>query len=258
MDFVNFKEHLQHILDSVATDTFEVSDTRDMVGKTNKVSVVFTPLAGSVFENSASIPYQIDIFSTKPDDVINVFTQIAKAKNSKSFISVVTEGTETKEYTVFEFYSTPAVAEKQLDFGTNTYVRLVMYVTLNVLFEVGNVSSIKIDGENIEFVNGSMGYATEMFSNRQTGGNLNKARKKAATTNLQFTMVNKTGVFTNKIFQIMFGSMKGQTNFTVEVTLTNGISGTLKMILSQNQFSFARNTPSLPSLNITLTNGDER
>ena len=144
MDFVNFKEHLQEILDSVATDTFIVSHTRDMVGKTSKVNVIFTPLAGSVYKNSASIPYQIDIFSTDPDSIINVFTQIAKKRNNKSFISVIEEGEETKEYTVFEFYSTPAVAEKDLEFGTNRYVRLVMFVTLNILFEVGNISSIKI------------------------------------------------------------------------------------------------------------------
>lgn len=258
MDFVNFKEHLQEILDSVATDTFEVSHTRDFVGKSDKISVVFTPLSGSVYENSASIPYQIDIFSTDPDSVINTFTQIAKTRNNKSFISVIEEEGQPKEYTVFEFYTTPAVAEKDLDYGTNRYVRLVLYATLNVLFEVGNVSSIKIDGENIEFINGTLTYVAEMFSNRVSGGDLNRGRKKASTTNLQFILISKTSVFLNKIFQIAFGQLKGSTNFEVEVKLTNGLSGTLPMIVNQSVLSFARNTPNLPSYSITLTAGDNR
>lgn len=258
MDFVNFKEHLQTLLDNIATDTFAVSSTRNMDADTNKVEVVFTQLAGSVYKNSASIPYQVDIFTTDPDNAIRIFTELAKARNNKSFISVVEEGEEVKEYTVFEFYSTPAVADKQMDFGTNEITRLVMFVTLNVLFEVGNVSSIKIDSEQLEFTNGTLTYQAEMFSNRVSGENLNKAKKKSSTTTLQFSMVNKTSIFTNKLFQIMFGKINGNTNFDVEIRLTNGFVGTLTMKVAQNNFSFAENTPNLPSLNVVLTNGDDR
>lgn len=254
MDDIKFKDHLQEVLDSVVTDTFIVSSTRDNVGRTDKINVVFTPLSGSVFANSESVPYQVEIFTTKPDETINLFKAIAKTRNNKSFISVVETEEGAKEYTVFEFYTTPAVAEKNLEFGTNLYVRLVMFVTLNVFYEVGNVSGIKIDGEEIEFTNGSISYSTEMFSNRKSGEDLNFAIKKASTTNLQFQMVNKSGIFTNAIMNIMFGKLNGKTKFLVEVRLTTGFTGTLTMILNQNVFSFAKNTPNLPSFNITLTN----
>lgn len=258
MEFVNFEKHLQDILDTIATDTFEVSNTRDMVGKTDKINVVFTALAGSVYKNSASIPYSIDIFTDNPEQVINIFTSLAKSRNGNSFISLVKEGTETKEYTVFEYYTTPAVAEKGLAFGTNIYARLTMFVNLNVLFEVGNVSAIEIDGEEIEFVNGTLSYATEVFSNRVTGQELNKARKKTATTTLNITMVNKTSIFTNKVNRIMFNLLSGRTIFAVKVKLTNGFVGELPMMLTQNAFSFAQNTPNLPSFNVILTVGDNR
>lgn len=253
MDFVDFKKHLQDILDSVATDTFEVSSIRNMKGNTKKVNVVFTPLAGSVYKNSATIPYQIDIWTKDSDSTLKIFTDLAKQYNSKSFISVIEEEEESKEYTVFEFYSTPAVTEKQVEFGTNRLDHLVMFANLNVLFEVGNVSNIKIDGEDIEFTSGNIAYAVETFSNRVSGGNLNKSVKKAATTALHFNMVNKTGVFTNKLLQIMFGMLDGSTKFTVEVKLTNGFVGTMEMIVHQNDFGFAKLTANLPNFNVMLS-----
>lgn len=255
---IDFKAHLQKVLDDIATDTFVVSDTRDMVGKTNKVCVVITPLNGSVYENSARVPYKVDVFTDKPNEVQSIFTFVAKQRNSQSFIEVVDEGEESKEYTVFEFYSTPAPAERQLEFGTNVYVRLEMIVDLNILFEVGNISSIKIDGEDIKLLTGSLNYVAEMFSNRKTGDNLNGAKKKASTTNVQFLMINKVGFFTNKIMLMAFNKLSGDTNFNVEVALTTGFKGTLKMKVTQAVLNFAKSSPNLPTLNVTLTFGDNR
>lgn len=257
MQFIDYKSHLQELLDLVAQDTFVVSDVRDM-GTYGKVPVVITALAGSVYTNSATIPYQIEVMTDDPDAITNVFTQLAKTQNGKSFISMVEEGEETKEYTIFEFFSTPSVVDKQDEFKGNNYVRLILFVTLNVLFEVGNISKIEIDGNEIEFINGTLNYTTENFSNRVTGENLNKARKKASTTNIQLTMVNRTTFFTNKIFDIVFGNSSGNTIFEVKVTLTNGIVGTLNMVLGQNVFSFAKNSANLPTLNVTLNVGDNR
>lgn len=252
MVFIDFVKHLQEILDSISAGTFDVSNTRDMVGNTEKVSVVVTALSGSVYNNSASIPYQIEIFSNDPDYIQTIFTGIAKEKNGKSFIQVIQEGEEAKEYTCFEYFNTPAVADKNYEFGTNRYCQLISYCTVNVLFEVGNVSKLKVNNEEVEFNLANVNYATELYPYRTSGNELNFAIKKSSTTTLSITMVNKTSLFTNKIFDIMFGKAKGNTVFSVEITLTNGRVETCDMILSSNSFNSAKNSPSLPSLNIVL------
>lgn len=252
MDFVNFKDHLQELLDSISADTFEVSSVRNMDGKTKKVQVVFTPLTGSVYKNSASIPYQIDIYAKKPDEIINIFTALSKQRNGKSFISMVETEEGVKEYTIFEFYSTPGVSEKQLDYGSNTVAHLVLFASLNVLFEVGNVSSIKIDGEELEIINGSLNYVVEVYSKRISGKPQNAALKTASTTNLTFTLINKTNVFTTALFNLAVGVLKSKV-FNVTVSLTNGLTATIPMIVTQNAFSFAFNSANLPSLNVTMS-----
>lgn len=256
--FVDFKSHLQQLLDDISIGLFNVTDIRDMVGDTDKVNVIISALQGSVYENSASIPYKIDIYTDDPKSVESIFTTLAKVNNNKTFISVIEEEGEPKEYTVYQFYGTPAVAEPQQDLGTNVVAHLIMFATLNVFFDVGNVSSVVIDDNEIEFATGTIAYSIESFSNRVSGQELNKGRKKASTTSLQLTMVNKTSFFTNKVLQIMFGQLSGQTIFNCKVKLTNGLEFTIPMILGTNSFSFARNTPNLPSFNVTLIMGDNR
>lgn len=250
---VDFRKHLQELLDIVAQDTFVVSSVRNMNTDKNKINVVVTALAGRIFENSATIPYTVEVISNNPDEIINIFSQVAKAQNNKSFIEVVEEESGVKEYTVFEFYSTPSIAEKDVDYDNNHKCRLLMYVDLNVLFEVGNVSKVEIDNEVVEFSTGNLSYGIESFSMRQPNAELNRSKKRTATTSLQLTMVNKTSVFTNKLFQIMFGTLNGNTKFSCKITLTNGITGTLPMILNNNSFNFAKNSPNLPSLNVVLS-----
>lgn len=251
--FVDFVKHLQEILDNVAQDTFEVSSIRNKNVNTKKISVVVSALAGSVFKNSAKIPYEVEVIYDKPDDIINIFTAIAKKYNNNSFVEPVEdEEGEMHEYTIYEFYSTPSVVERNTNFGIGQDTRLVMYVDLNILFEVGNVSKIEIDGEEIEFANGSLSYGIEQFSLRETGSSLNKCVKKSATTTLHLTMVNRICPFTNKLFDIMFGLLDGSNVFECKITLTNGKVGTLPMVLNSNAFNFAKNSPNLPSLDVVL------
>lgn len=255
--FIDIAEHLQDILNEVAPDVFLVRNIRDLKGVDKRTIVVVNELLGSVYQNSASLPVKIDIFTQGDNentikDIQTIFTALAKAKNGKSFISEVKEGDEVKSYTVYEFYNTPAVANPVVEFGTGKYCEMVCYANYNVLFDVGNVKEIKIDGENIEFTNGSISYSIEAFSNRQTGKELNVAYKRSSALNIQFTMVNKTSVFTNKVFRIMTGEISGNNKFECYVKLTNGIEFTVSTILSQNQFNFAQSSPTLPSLQIVL------
>lgn len=242
--FVDFKKWLQTKLDAIQAG-FVVSDERnlnaeDFVDK----QVVISQLAGSVYDESANIPYQIDITIKDIDNAMNVFTSLAKAENNKPFRSIVNEGTEEspeiKNYSVIPYFQTPVVMDKDLELGSDHYARIVVFVNLVILFEISNVEKIKIDNEDIPFLNGTLAYTAELMSNRVSGEALNKSKKKASSTCLAFKMINKDCAFSQKLFKIATGALRGNTGFAVEVTLTNGQKANLNMIVGSSTLSFAR------------------
>lgn len=242
--FVDFKKWLQKKLDAIQAG-FVVSDERnldaeDFVDK----QVVISQLAGSVYDESANIPYQIDITVKDIDNAMNVFTSLAKAENNKPFTSIVNEGTEEspemKNYSVIPYFQTPVVMDKDLGLGSDHYARIVVFVNLVILFEISNVSNINIDNEEISFLSGTLAYSAELNSNRVSGQELNVSKKRASSTSLTFRMVNKESRFSEKLFKLATGELAGNTGFTVKLTLTNGRIANLTMIVGSSTLSFAR------------------
>ena len=258
--FVAFRKYLQEKIDLIVPGDFKVSSERNLNSDFIEGETVVSALTGSVYDDSANIPYQIEIFTSKPDETINIFTSLAKANNNKPFQSIVNEGTNEnpiyKNYTIIPFCQTPTVMDKDLPYGTEHYSRLMMFATLIILFQVSNVQSITIDGEEIQFLNGSLTYTTELFSSRVSGQELNKNKKKVSTLGLSFKIVNKDTIFTRRLFNIMVGQLKGNTAFNVQITMSNGMSATLKMIVNTNALSFARQ--SLTSDDVSLFLYDDR
>ena len=258
--FVDFKKWLQQKLDAIQAG-FKVSNERnlnaeDFVDK----QVVASQLAGSVYDESANIPYQIDVTVKDIDNAMNVFTSLAKSENNKPFTSIVNEGTEQntnmKNYSVIPYFQTPVVMEKDLGLGSDHYARIVVFVNLVILFEISNVSSISIDGEAISFLNGTFAYTTELNSNRVSGQELNRSKKRASSTSLAFRMVNKEGLFSEKLFKIATGELAGNTPFSVALTLTNGRVANLTMLVGSSTLSFARQQ--LASYDVALYLYDSR
>lgn len=257
--FVDFITWLQTKLNALQAG-FKVSSERALDSDFFENEVVASQLAGSVYDESANIPYQIDITTSDIDNAMGVFTTLAKNENNKSFVSIINEGTEDdpdfKNYTVIPYFQTPVVMDKDLEIGSNHYSRIVVFVNLVILFQVSNVSEITIDSESIGFLEGTFGYTAELVSNRVSGQELNVSKKKASSTSLSFRIINKDTAFTRKLFNIAIGVLPGNTSFSVKLKLTNGQEANLNMVVGTSTLSFARQQ--LASYNVGLFLYDSR
>lgn len=254
-EYIDFKNYLQEKLDGIQKG-FNVTNERKLKANFIDKEVVITALAGVPRDDSFTAPYQITITTLDPENVVNVFTKLAKENNDKSFENIIQEGQVAKIYSIIPVFQTPVVMDADLEFGNNHYSRLVAFANLTVWYDVSNVKSIKIDNNEIKFLNGTFGYTAELVSNRVSGDRLNKSTKKSATSMLTFQIVNRDCEFTRDIFQIMTGQKDGMTGFQVEIELTNGQTATMTMILGTNTLSFARSM--LSSDNIALYLKDDR
>lgn len=253
MTFIDFKEYLQEKLDGIQ-EGFTVSNERKLKSNFIDKEVVVTALAGTIYDDSATIPYQITITTLDPENAQNVFVKLAKENNNKAFTSIVQDGQEAKQYSIVPIFQTPVVMDADIEVGSNHYSRLVAFVNLTIWFDVSNVKTIKIDDEVINFLNGSFGYTAELVSNRLSGQKLNKSTKKGSTAMLTFQAVNRNSEFFNNVFKTMIGERDNY--FNVYIELTNNQRATMKMIIGTSTISFARS--SLSSNNVTLYVYDDR
>lgn len=257
--FLDFVKYLQTKLDAIQ-EGFSVSSERRIDSNFMEKEVVVSALSGNIFDESATIPYQIDITTSDIDNVNNVFTILARNENNRPFTNIVNEGTEEvpdmKRYEVTPYFNTPVVMEKDIEIGSDHYARVTVFVSLVILFNTTNVSSIEIDGEEIKFLDGTFNYVAELNSNRVSGEQLNKSKKRTSSISLAFRFVNRDNNFSRKLFRIAVGTLPGNTNFEVKVTLTNGLSATLEMIVGSSSLAFARQQ--LASYNISMYLYDSR
>lgn len=262
--FIDYAKKLQEYLDQLAPNVFIVKAGKNLnVRIQNKVQVLVSYLQGGSNEDSVSIPVMLKIYSCAElqDKVIGTFIALSKMK-AQSFYTEMVEVApdEVEEAHIFEQITTPAVMQEDVQFGTNNHwTEYIAFCNIIALFNVGNLKSLTIDGENISFLNGSICYAVETFSNRMSGKDLNVSKIKSGTTSIQFVIVNKTGVFTQKLFNIEFGLLKKNNIFEVDVELTNGYKAEgVKMVVTQAQLIANKQTPTLPTLTVVMSLGDSR
>ena len=262
--FIDMKKWVQEKLDSIKNGYFRVSNERaldsDFEGE-----VVISALSGTPYEDSANIPYQLDVFTADIDNVMNFLNIFAKSFSNVSFSQIVQVGTEEENdevvpinelHTITPIINTPVIMEKDIPNGSQHFARIVVFVTMMVFYDINNVSEIMIDDEKINSLNGSLNYAAEMIPNRVSGQELNKSKKKVSTSSLSFTMINKNSVFGDAVFDTMSGVRKGNEKFVVKVTMNNGKTMTLNMIIGNASLGFARGQ--LPSLNVAMYLYDDR
>lgn len=263
--FIDLKKWLQDKLNELAPDYFTVSNERKSDSDFLEGEVVVSALSGTPYEDSANIPYQIDVFTASIDYVMDILNILAKTVSNVPFTQIVQTGTQTvndsttpvyASHRITPYLNTPVVMEKDIPNGAQHYSRIVIFASMLVIYDVNDISELKIDNEVIHTLTSSLNYTTEMISNRISGQQLNKSKKKAATTSVNFTMVNKNNNFSDKVFQITTGQLSGNTKFVVKVTMNNGRTATLDMILGSSSEGFARGQ--LPSLNIALYLYDSR
>ena len=263
--FIDYAKKLQEYLDQLAPNVFIVSSGKNLNVKVqDKVQVLVSYLQGGAQnEDSVSIPVMLKIYSCAElqQKVIGTFIALSKMKAQSFYTEMVeVKPNEVEEAHIFEKITTPAVMQEDVQFGNNNHwTEYIAFCDIVALFGVGNLKSITIDGETISFLNGSLAFATQQFSNRDSGGPLNKQKNRTATTNLQFQLVFKTGVFSKKIWDLYWGDVDKNTIFMVDVELTNGYKKqNVAMCVNSDNLAVNKQIPSLPSLNVVLTLAETR
>lgn len=250
-------KYIQKQLDAIRPNAYRVSSERNLKSDFEKHDVVVSSLSGDVYSNSSNIPYQIDILTLDVDEVQADFFVLARNCNNVPFTEVIREGeTNFQSVTYNVVFNTPVTMEKSVDVGTNHYARLVAFASVNEMSGINQVKKLSIDGEVIEKLNSSYTYVTEPSSARVSGEELTRSKKKGSTCNIVFTAINKASVFFNKAFKISCGQLPGNTKFTVDFELYNGLKAELPMWVSSYQLIDER--AKLPAVNISLGLYDDR
>lgn len=263
--FLDFKKWLQDNLDALVPDYFKVSNERSIDAGDFEGEVVISALSGIPYEDSANIPYQIDVFTADSDKVMNILNTLCKTVSNVPFTQVIQTGKQMNDnqevpvyanHRITPYLNTPVIMDKNVEVGSNVFNRIVIFASMLVFYDVNDITSLIIDGETINTLDSALAYTAEMQSNRISGQEMNKSKKKASTVGITFTSINKGGVFGNKVFRIATGQLSGNTAFNVQVTLTNGLTATLKMIVGSSSLGHSRGK--LPSLNVSMYLYDDR
>lgn len=261
--FIDFAKWLQEKLDAIQ-EGYKVSNERCIDGDFDK-EVVVSALSGTPYEESANIPYQIDVFTSDINNTMNVLNVLCKTVSNVPFTQIVKIGTKEEDgrnvdvyasHRITPYLNTPVVMEKDIENLSQHFARIVIFANTLIFYDVNDIKELEIDGEKINLLNSSINYVAEMMSNRVSDQPLNKSKKKASTVSISFTMVNKASAFANAVFDTMVGQRSGNDKFVVKVTMDNGKTATLNMIIGNAAFGTARGQ--LPSLNVAMCLYDER
>lgn len=250
--YVDYAKYLQDQITANNGD-FTVYAERNLDSMLDK-EVVVSAKSGKYYRTSAEIPYQIDIVTSKPKETLDYFTNLFKKLNNTSFTSIVGEEDNKEIYNITQFYQTPTVIDPDIQVGSDHVARIVAFGSLYITYNVSNVVKIEIDNEEIEFENGTLSYVIDPHANKRSGNITVKSKARTNTTSVSFSVVNKNTVFCNKLFNIMFHKLDANTTFSVKITMSNGLTGTLTMIVSQNNINFAKSA--LTGDNISLIEYD--
>lgn len=257
MVFVDIVKYLKEKLAEISDFKYNISTERNLDSDDLDGEIVVKALSGSVYDESSTIPYQIEVTSLSPDKVINDFTTLSVRNNNKKFTSIVKNSeSEYQSYTITPFFQTPTIMDSDLRVGSNVYARLVLFATFNITYQVSDIKSITIDGESLSFLNATISYATEPSSNRISGVELSKSKIRNASTSISIDIVHKATIFTNKVFKIMTNQMPKNTPFVVEIEMENGLKASLTMCVNTCSIIGARGL--LPTEKISLILYDER
>lgn len=250
-------EFIQEQLEEIRANFYHVSSERNIKADLKKTHVVVSSLSGDVYSKSSNIPYQIEIVTRDVDTVQADFFTLGRNCNNVAFTKVISAGSNNFESITYSaVFNTPVAVEKDIAIGANRYVRLVAFVTVNEITNVNQIKNLKIDGEKIETLNSTYGYLVETNSNRISGDELTRSKKKASSVVIAFVAISISSVFFNKAFQISCGQLSGNTSFSVEYELLNGLKATSNMIITGYEVHDERSK--LPTVNVSLGIFDTR
>lgn len=240
MQYLDLKAYFQEKLG----DGFTVQLIRDVDAKpkNGKVTTVVNELAGNIYENSAQLPIQIDFYTRDPIGTSASLNTFIVSNNGKMFVN------DGNFITIY--YTTPTALDKNIEAGPDVIVRLTMFGSVFVMFNMDDIATVKIDGEVIETMSRSISYNASMKPNNKSGTELKKHDKIAGFTTITMRLINKRGVFSQKLRVIRNGTSTGNTVFSVSLTYTDGYEETYAMLLENCALASVRGQ--LPSMDVAF------
>lgn len=255
--FINFVSYFEKKLKEITDIEFTISSERQLDTDDFNNEIVIKQLSGSTYNDSGNIPYEADIITNDPNSMMEIFTQFVLENTKKEFKELIkNKNGEFESYSITPFFQTPVVVSPEERYGSNVSSRIVLFFNAFYVKGINDISLLKIDGEELRTLNSTISYVTEAHSNKISGEELNKLKKKYSTVGISFQIVSKSSVFTNKLFKIIFGEASGNTPFVVDIELINGLKFQLTMFLTSCNFNTAENQ--LPSINVSMSIFDNR
>lgn len=254
-EYIDFKRYLQEELEKDNPNKYRVANERFLDEMTNN-SVIVQQLSGTTTKYSAVIPYQIDVITTDVDDTLNYFTKFVKEHNQTTFEQMVlVDNGKYAKNNVKQTYNTPTIIEKDIEILNDHYARIVIFAQMFVLFNSSNIETITIDGENIDFQNGSLSYVSELKSIKKSDRQLNKNMGISSAISLTFIVASQNGFFAKEQHKLRVGERKRNQPFVVELGFSDGITETYNMIIQSASFSFSKSAT--PSYQISMMEYEE-
>lgn len=239
-------KYLQAKLDSINEGKYHVANERNINADFENNEVVISAMSSVVNDRVATdIPYEISIFTTDIEQVMEDFTILAKSFSGVSYQEIY----EGEVVHITPYFNTPTVLEKDID--AHHYAKIVVFASVNEITGINNIKTLKIDNVLVETLNASLNYAAEQNAQRVSGNELTKGKALAGTCSISFMCLNKSTAFLNTAFKIATGQLDKNTSFSVSVVTDNNLTANLTMYVTQ--YSLANERAKLPSVQIGLS-----
>ena len=198
----------------------------------NVINIVFKTMVGNILTNSTVYPVQFIILSepNNTETAMTLMGEFAKLYNMTSFVSNFVYHKQ--------MYSTPSIMSNFNRTPDGLRSMIFMNGTVIVTENITDVQYIKLrTGADayitIKFTSFALSYAATPDNQRISGEELNTSRKKLASQVMSLVCHNQNTVLHNKLFDIVKGTLTGNTRFDVQLYgYPNGNTETLLTTLN--------------------------
>jgi hypothetical protein len=252
-----FQKKLNVICMALGIDGYNVSAERKL-DAVNAREVVISAMAGPVGAATATITYEISVYTNVPDEVMNMLNELARTESGKTFTSEMeTTNNEVLSFSIIPSYMTPTIMDRDLEIGPNHGARVIQYASFGILANVLDVKDITYKGEKVEVAQSTLNFVAQLSANNKSGENLMKSTSTGAALSLSLTIPSQSGLLALDIISVMAGAKDKnyQFNISLRVGDENGVTIDKTYIMSTATINSVRG--SVPSLQATFAEYDE-
>jgi hypothetical protein len=179
-------------------------------------AIIIKYLSGTNYKDSKVLPIQLAVYTDSPASIKADLDNFANVSNNSPFYD-----SETPSTYVQQIYNTPILLTPFDPAGNNYIHQFILSGTLLISSNVSEIKQVKIDNEILETTQRTLGYSSQVDSQRVSNAYLNQSNITYGSIQFSFQMINKNNVLANKIMGIRTGTQNIDTTFTVELTFSD-------------------------------------